>query len=78
MEWNYSVLIDVTVTYVCVGLWLNFIPRAHSLVQRGVEIKVCGACINARGLDVEDLVERARLTYRLNSFMLYPILIYVV
>jgi len=28
-----------------------------ALAQRGVEVKVCGTCINARGLDPSELVE---------------------
>jgi len=37
--------------------YYNMEKMIVALVQRRVEIKVCGACINARGLDVRDLVE---------------------
>jgi uncharacterized protein involved in oxidation of intracellular sulfur len=35
----------------------NMEKMLQALVQRGVEVKVCGACINARGLDPSELVE---------------------
>ena len=37
--------------------YYNMEKMIVALIQRGVEIKVCGACITARGLDVRDLVE---------------------
>lgn len=35
----------------------NMEKMLQALVQRGVEVKVCGTCINARGLDPSELVE---------------------
>lgn len=35
----------------------NMEKTLQALIQRGVEVKVCGACINARGLDTSELVE---------------------
>ena len=37
--------------------YYNMEKMLGSLVGRGVEVKVCGACIDARGLAVEELVE---------------------
>jgi len=35
----------------------NMEKMLQAIIQRGVEVKVCGACINARGLDPSELVE---------------------
>jgi uncharacterized protein involved in oxidation of intracellular sulfur len=35
----------------------NMEKMLQALIQRGVEVKVCGTCINARGLDPSELVE---------------------
>ena len=35
----------------------NMEKMLQALIQRGVELKVCGTCINARGLDPSELVE---------------------
>jgi uncharacterized protein involved in oxidation of intracellular sulfur len=35
----------------------NMEKMLYALIQRGVEVKVCGTCINARGLDPSELVE---------------------
>lgn len=37
--------------------YYNMEKMLKVLVNKGVEIKACGSCIDARGLDVEDLVE---------------------
>ena len=34
----------------------NMEKMIHALLQRGVEVTVCGTCINARGLDPSELV----------------------
>ncbi len=35
----------------------NMEKMLQVLIKRGVEVKVCGACISARGLDPSELVE---------------------
>ena len=35
----------------------NMEKMLQALIHRGVEVKVCGTCINARGLDPSELVE---------------------
>lgn len=37
--------------------YYNIEKMIGSLVQRGVELKACSACMDARGLDAGDLVE---------------------
>lgn len=37
--------------------YYNMEKMLQSLVGKGVVVKVCGACINARGLDIPELVE---------------------
>ena len=37
--------------------YYNMEKMLKVLVNKGVEIKTCGACIDARGLNIEDLVE---------------------
>jgi uncharacterized protein involved in oxidation of intracellular sulfur len=37
--------------------YYNMEKMLQSLVSRGVEVKTCGTCINARGISDEDLVE---------------------
>lgn len=37
--------------------YYNMEKMLRSLVQKGVEVKTCGACIDARGLKIEDLVD---------------------
>ena len=37
--------------------YYNMERMIKSLMQRGVEVKTCGACIDARGIKVEDLVD---------------------
>ncbi len=37
--------------------YYNMEKMLKVLVNKGVEIKTCGSCIDARGLDIEDLVE---------------------
>ncbi len=35
----------------------NMEKMLGAMLNKGVEVKVCGTCINARGLDVSELVE---------------------
>lgn len=35
----------------------NMEKMLQALIHKGVEVKVCGTCINARGLDPSELVE---------------------
>jgi len=37
--------------------YYNMEKMLQSLVSRGVEVKTCGACIDARGISVAELVE---------------------
>ncbi|HUS77513.1 MAG TPA: DsrE family protein [Patescibacteria group bacterium] len=37
--------------------YYNMANMLGSLIKKGVEVRVCGACINARGLKVEEFVE---------------------
>lgn len=37
--------------------YYNMEKMLRALIKRGVEVKVCGACINTRGLDPSELVE---------------------
>ena len=37
--------------------YYNMEKMLQALVSKGVEVKVCGSCINARGLDEAELVE---------------------
>ena len=37
--------------------YYNMEKMLQSLINKGVSVKVCGACINARGLDIPELVE---------------------
>ena len=37
--------------------YYNMEKMLKVLVNKGVEIKTCGSCIDTRGLDIEDLVE---------------------
>ena len=37
--------------------YYNMEKMLQSLVSKGVEVKTCGTCINARGISDEDLVE---------------------
>jgi len=35
----------------------NMEKMLAAMIGRGIEVKVCGTCINARGLDIPELVE---------------------
>jgi len=35
----------------------NTAQTCTAMLNKGVEVKTCGTCINARGLDISDLVE---------------------
>lgn len=37
--------------------YYNMEKMLGSLISKGIEVKVCGSCINARGLKEEELVE---------------------
>jgi len=37
--------------------YYNLEKMLRVLIKKGVEVKVCGACIDARGLDTSELVE---------------------
>jgi len=37
--------------------YYNMEKMIRSLIKRGVQVKVCGACIDARGLTIPELIE---------------------
>ena len=41
--------------------YYNMEKMLGALIKKGVQIKVCGACINARGLTIPELVEGVEL-----------------
>ena len=41
--------------------YYNMEKMLGALIKKGVQVKVCGACINARGLTIPELVEGVEL-----------------
>jgi uncharacterized protein involved in oxidation of intracellular sulfur len=41
--------------------YYNMEKMLGNLIQKGVQVKVCGACINARGLAIPELVQGVEL-----------------